>query len=160
GSPAASRTSVRRLRLPLILQPVFSCSLSMYLGVVFLAHQNSNTGIKLRAQAGGAAAFSSSPLTMPPYVPTACATSNLELFSLAVCASRIDPGPNSNGLPQFDSIGISVVNETTTVSSPDNSSVKTGSHSKVYCRSALAATVWSIKRFKSDVLVTTRNMSS
>src|SRR5439155_6072757 len=56
--------------------------------------------------------------TRRTYASTPPASSASEIRSCALCASRIDPGPSSRGVPQFVRCGMSVVKRTTHVSNP------------------------------------------
>ena len=54
-----------------------------------------------------------SAVTVSAYVCTDCNKSFFPIFSFAPCASRIEPGPNSSGLPSAPRCGTSVLNATT-----------------------------------------------
>ena len=52
------------------------------------------------------------------YKSTASCSCFLEMYSRSVCATWIDPGPSSTGVPQLLSAGMSVVNFATMLSMP------------------------------------------
>ena len=60
-------------------------------------------------------------LAIRSYLSTASSSSAMATCSSAVCATWIEPGPNSNGTPQFERNGTSVVNGKTADSIPRSS---------------------------------------